>query len=113
MLLACRAWDGLAVSCGVCEQLGEQRRRLALQRGGERFQPRARETHAIISTYTFMHNLFSAGGLTGLGTTERCDRSLYVTADQHGKPSERLPTQKGRSNPANGTNDRPIVRPTS
>jgi hypothetical protein len=82
VLLACQARDGLAVSCGVSEQLGEQRRRLALQRSGERFHPRARETHAIIGTYTFMHNLFSAGGLTGLGTTERCDQGRYVTADQ-------------------------------
>jgi hypothetical protein len=31
-----------------------------------------------------------------------------VTTTKHGKLPRRLPTQKGRSNPANGTNDRPI-----
>lgn len=107
MLLACKARDGLAVSCSIREQLGEQRSRLALQRGGERFHPRPGETHAIISTYTFMHNLFSAGGLTGFGTIERCDRGRYVTADQTRQAAQKAPNTE-RSIPIPLRDKRPL-----
>lgn len=81
--------------------------RLTLHLRHKALYPRARKTHALLNTCTFIHNLFSAGGLI-LGTTEKCDRGPVCDRRPNTSATQGPPIQKGRSNTDYGTRTRAI-----